>query len=1013
VLLAYLALYRQRRHSRAELIALLWPDAEPHLARHSLSQALSALRQILEPPGTPFGAVLRVDHELVELNRDAVSTDVSALEAALKAAKPAHGPQREARLAAAIEAYTGELLPGCFEQWAFLERQRLADAVLEAYEALIALREKSGEVSAAIDLARSALSIDPLRETMYGHLIRLLTRAGRAAEARRQARELKRRLSDGSNASNREAATPARETGARRSDPPAAPETGGRTLLPSYPTRFFDREVETARLTALLGGANPCRLVTLTGPGGSGKTRLAVEAAWHLTETWDDALCFVPLSEHEGLTEAIRDALGLHRSGKRDPKDQIVAALSARPTLLLLDNFEHLVDDGASIVRELLERVPTLTCLVTSRRRLGVAGERELPVKPLQQAPSVQLFVDRAEAANAEFALTEENRADVTALCTRLEGIPLAIELAAARSTVLTPHQMLDHLSARFSLLVSTNRDAPQRHRSLRAALEWSVRMLPPESQRFLARLSVFRGGWSEAGARAVCEEPLALDHLARLRDDSLLLTETVDDVIRFRMFETIREFVEEQLSATEREAAERRHLEYFLALAERAAPELQGPDAARWLDRLEREHKNLRAALSHALEAAPALAIRLGASLWRFWQVRGYVTEGRRSLQQLLGLPEAGSGAERARLLDGAADLATDQGDFSTAREQFTEALAIWRDLGDRAGMTFPIYGLANLALYEGRQDESRALFEENLALQQEIGDLRGQAISLSNLGGLAMPRGEIERATELLTQSLALQRALGDRESAGYTLVKLARIALAHRDPGDARAHLEEALRIFRDLDCQDGIAGATGVLAQVAIEEGSFEEARRCCEEALRRYRELGSHRRIIQCVHWLGVISLEQGRLESASSFLREALALAKEAGDEAIVTSALAHLEGLARVKQNGMGLHRPLTPARTPGTSAPIAPAGNASFAELTDIQWARIRPVLSPPNQDVGRPRADDRCALDGIRYVLYSGCAWNALPRRYGSPSTCWRRWKQWQAAGAWPQIEAELRV
>jgi predicted ATPase len=355
------------------------------------------------------------------------------------------------------------------------------------------------------------------------------------------------------------------------------------------------------------------RLVTLTGSGGSGKTRLAVEVARGLVEEFQGAVWFVSLadlSDARLIVESVRDALRLPRSPSMDPLEQVVAALGRQPALLLLDNFEHLLIHGAALVRDLLERVETLTVLVTSRQRLDLAGERELVVLPLPipraadsveeliRCESVQIFTDRAQAVRSEFEVTSANARAVAELCRRLEGIPLAVELAAARAQVLTPAQMLAQIADRFDLLVSRERDVPTRHRTLRAALDWSYQLLSPELQRLFARLSVFRGGWTAEATEAVCEEPKALDYLEVLRECSLVVAEEQTQEMRFHMLETLREYAREQLSPEERVVLEQRHAAHFLALAEQAMPELLGPKQGIWLARLEQEHDNLRSAL-------------------------------------------------------------------------------------------------------------------------------------------------------------------------------------------------------------------------------------------------------------------------------------------------------------------------------------------------------------------------------------------------------------------------------
>jgi len=535
--------------------------------------------------------------------------------------------------------------------------------------------------------------------------------------------------------------------------PPLAAEAGRPAHLPSQLTRFFGREEEIARLTELLttghrppttespssvvgGSSSVVRLVTLTGPGGTGKTRLAIEVAGRLAEAFGGAVWFVPLQDLTAprlIPGAIVEGLGLPRSPGVELLQQAVNFLNGRdaPSLLVLDNLEHLLagarrkaEDGAAVVRALLERVPTLTCLVTSRRSLNLEGEREFPVRPLpvpeaepqrhrdtedsqrafeprtthhapltpeqlMQFASVQLFLDRAQGVRPDFQVTPGNAARVAALCVRLEGIPLAIELAAARMQVISPTQMLSQLEGRFAFLVSRRRDVTERHRSLHAAIEWSYRLLPKELRRFFCRLSVFRGGWSLEAAEAVCEEPLALDYLAQLRECSLILSEETPQEMRFRLLETLREYADEQLSKEEREGACRRHATWFLGLAEEAHAPLFSENCSIWLDRLETEMENLRGALDwHQAQADSSPGLRLVVALHRYWDMRGYTQEGYERLKTMLRRgTDMTPDPLRARAFALVGHLAQRQGNYAEAAAWTEQQLAIARAMADKHG--------------------------------------------------------------------------------------------------------------------------------------------------------------------------------------------------------------------------------------------------------------------------------------------------------------------------------------
>jgi predicted ATPase len=513
----------------------------------------------------------------------------------------------------------------------------------------------------------------------------------------------------------------------------------------------------------------PC-LLTLTGPGGSGKTRLALEVAEHLRTSFHGAVWFVPLQD---LTEArlipdkLLDSLRLPRSPQLEPMEQVVAFLSRQPSVLILDNFEHLVTDGAPLVQTLLEQLPTVTCLITSRQQLNLAGEQAFPVAPLpvpgdgrrstgdregvtgdsdlssvvcdlSSVPSVRLFVDRAQAVRPDFQLTRTNADAVAGLCARLEGLPLAIELAAARAGVLTPAQMLARLSLRFELLATPRRGATPRHRSLRAALDWSFHLLSSKLQRFFVQLSVFQGGWTLEAAEAVCDEPKALHYLEQLRECSLVQATEAGGEMRFRLLETLREYGGEQFEPEQREAAAHRHASYYLALAERAEPELFRADQADWLDRLERDQDNLRAARAWMVASGRIQdALRLEGSLWQFRYVRADLADGLEQLRQLLSLPGAEARTyTRAKALNGAGALANFLGENETARCLHEASLTIGRELGDRWNIAFALTGLAMASLDGGKPEPARSLFEQGLTIWQDIGDTWGIAYAHIGLG-------------------------------------------------------------------------------------------------------------------------------------------------------------------------------------------------------------------------------------------------------------------------------------
>src|SRR5579871_454339 len=509
-LLAYLAYFRKRAHQRDDLIALFWPEADPEAGRTSLRTALSSLRRQLEPPGAG-GSVLVAGRESVQLHAHTVSTDVEQFVSALKAASQASEQQAQARhLKEAVALVKGPLLPGFYEDWVLQERERIEQAYLGALRLLVRTLEPLGDREGAIAAGHRLIAVDPLSEEGYVHLMRLYAAVGQPQAGLQQYRALAQTLereldetpSEEAQALARSLEQQSQETAESRAKVALVPDTLRQQTLsaPSLPilrepvareaalpmqlTHFFGREQEIAQIKDRLDDSS-IRLLTLTGAGGSGKTRLAVEAARQLSGRFAGAVWFVALSdiaEASLISQTIASAMGLSLSADADPLDPVAQSLSGRTCLLVLDNFEHLAGEGAAVVMELVERIPTLSLLVTSRQRLDIGGERELAVAPLptpdpadasqslETVASVQLLVDRVQALRPDFRITSQNAPTISALCQRLEGIPLAIELAAAWAGTLTPDQMLARLEHRFQLLASKRKDLSPRHRTLRAA---------------------------------------------------------------------------------------------------------------------------------------------------------------------------------------------------------------------------------------------------------------------------------------------------------------------------------------------------------------------------------------------------------------------------------------------------------------------------------------------------------------------------------------------------------------
>lgn len=682
---------------------------------------------------------------------------------------------------------------------------------------------------------------------------------------------------------------------------PLNAEAGYASTLPLQFTRFFGREAELSRLQDLLH-LPETRLVTLTGPGGAGKTRLAVETARMLVEAFAGAVWFVPLadiSDPRRMFGAILEAMRLPPATKAEPLEQIVEALSRQPVLLVLDNFEQLVGEGAALVQTLLARIPTLTCLVTSRQWLGLTGEHEFWVPPLptpQSAgtpeqlclyTSVQLFVDRAQTVKPDFQVTSGNAAAVAELCDRLEGMPLAIELAAARAQVVTPAQMLAQLEHRFDFLVSHKRDLAERQRTLRAAIDWSYDLLVPALQRFFVQLSVFRGGWSLEAAEAVCAEPLALDYLAQLRECSLILAEETtpgSTEMRFRMLEMLRAYGEEKRVLEEREALPRRHVDYLLALEDAAYEKLLGPEQPEWLVRLETEHDNFRAALAWCQANDVETGLRLAGGLVTFWDMRGHLSEGRAHLSALLARADAvGPTRARAQALNGAGFFAWKQGDYAEARTLYEDSLALYRELGDQHGVAASLNNLGSIACDQGDYETARSLREEALVINRETGNRAWEAINLQNLGVVSQVLKEYTQAQALHEESLAIRRELGDRWGIAHSLNNLGDVAKNQGDYETADALLKESLAIRRELGDKQGIANSLRYLGDVARHRRDYVSAHTLHQEELEIRQELKDRLGIAGSLQAFADLERAQNRPEQAARLFAAAEALRTSIG----------------------------------------------------------------------------------------------------------------------------------
>jgi len=701
--------------------------------------------------------------------------------------------------------------------------------------------------------------------------------------------------------------------------------------LPVQPTPFIGREREVDAVKLLLL-AEQVRLVTLTGPGGVGKTRLGLQVAAEVAERFPDGAWFVslaPISDPDLVIPAIIQTLGLREAREQSPLAHLKGSLREKQMLLLLDNFEQVVS-AATHVADLLGVCSRLKVLVTSREGLHVRAEREFPVpalalpdakhlpdpEALTQYEAVALFIERAQALQPDFHVTNANAPAVAEICARLDGLPLAIELAAARIKLYPPQALLSRLGQRLPLLTRSARDVPARQQTLRQTIQWSYDLLTTQEQRLFHRLSVFVGGCTMQAIEAVSatfgdDAALVLDAVASLVDKNLLQqTAQEGEELRLTMLETIREYGLECLeSLGEMETARRAHAAYYHALAQEAVQGLKGylvrADPA-WLERLEREQNNLRAAIEWSLEPAHAgsrleTAFSVGWALAKFCMVRGFYSEGQAVLEQLLAHGEGAAPAVRAKTLIDAADFAEAQGDVNRAEALYQESLVLYRELGDKRGIAYCLRGLGWVAQTKGHNSTAaRSLMEECLAIFREVGDNEDIAWSLANVADLVCLQGFYSRGLALFEESLALYRELGHKRGVALCLRQSAVWLFlgARGDQATVRARLDESLVIYREVGDKLGEAMYSWIAGWVVLGEANAATAYALVERSLTLCRELGDRWHMILPLELLGRIEAHQGNFAAARIFYEEGLAIASVLDDYWLCASCL---EGLASV----------------------------------------------------------------------------------------------------------------
>jgi predicted ATPase/DNA-binding SARP family transcriptional activator len=839
-LLALLLLHANEVVSRDRLIDELWSEQPPETAANTLQVHVSQLRKVLAGDGVDAAATLATRSPGYVLQADPDQVDAQRFERLVNSADEArssgNAAAASAALAEALDLWRGPALADLTQEaFARPEAARLEELRLRAVEDRIECDLALGRhVELAAEVA-ALVEQHPLRERLREQLMLALYRSGRQADALAAYQDARAKLDEELGIAPSQALNDLQRSILRQDEsiagthqPPA--RRARRESLPEFLTPFVGRASEVDAIVELVRRGD-VRLVTLTGLGGIGKTRLGVEAARALAADFPDGAIYVPLatiSDPNLVAPTMVQALGADEAGHA-PEEVLEDHLAARRSLLVVDNFEQVVSAGELFSR-LLRAAPEVKLLITSRAPLRLEGEHEYTLPALPVEDSVALFAERAEAVNPAFSMTGATMKSVVELCTRLEGLPLAIELAAARTRLLTPAAMLDRLDRRLDLLAAGPRDVPGRHRALRLTLEWSFDLMTPEQQRVFARLGVFVGAFDIDAAEAVCDAAV-LDDLSAVAEESLIRREPGDEA-RFVMLETVREYAVERLRLLgEEEDARERHAHYFLAFAEEAHAALGGPEQADSLARLERAHDNLRAAQAYIREQRdPELLLRMCAALWRFWQIHGHLDEGRRALEGALAADPDGDPLLRVRAFNGAGVLAAEQGDFEAAESFFEPALVLVRGLEEHERTANVLVNLGNLGLFARDFGRARRLYEESIEYAALSGSAEVEAIARENLGLMALDQGDLPQAVELLEESAALAAQAGDDRGRSSSNRALAAALLESGETDAARERLIQSFELARRLGELNGIAYCLDTFAGLATAEGDPERAAR---------------------------------------------------------------------------------------------------------------------------------------------------------------------------------------
>lgn len=930
---------------REQIIELLWPDVRGTAGERRLRDTARQLRRFLDVAGIENSHLRAVNDQLLLVPTQDADVHTAWLDAERfeQLALAAEQSSDVGACRRALAHYGGEYLAAwIYEDWATERRDALQDRYLAVLRRCATLAQEQGIPDEAEQCLRRILVIDPCDEAAACALMTLLRSLGRFVDGIRVYTMLETALRkeldtepDPETRRVRDRLAEALRTPPASAVLPERPATKLRTNVPTAISRFVGRAREQAAVSQLLQAS---RLVTLTGIGGVGKTRLAIAVGLSVIDSYQDGmwladLAALPVQADSARTlvcQTIARVLGVQAAASQPLEQTIQEFLSSRRLLLILDNCEHLILPCSELSRSLLEGCPQLTILTTSREAFGLAEEITWAVPPLSlpeagragpdelaRSEAVQLFVIRAQAKQVEFALTTRNARAVAAVCSKLDGIPLALELAAARLSFLSIDQIASRLDDRFGLLSGGGRGVLPRQQTLRAALDWSYALLDEPERVLLRRLSVFAGGCELEAIEVICtgegvEATIVLDILGALVNKSLVLAENHEGSTRYRLLDTVRQYGRVHLAAWgEEEALSDRHLSWYLVLVERAESELRGAKQAYWLQRLEADHDNIRAALEWAIQrpATGDRGLRLAGAIWQFWYMRNYQIEGRDWLERVLAADVSGDAELKAKALNGAGCLAYIQWEMPQAVALLEESLHQARDAGNNRAIARALTNLASIAGDQARYHDALPLLEESVTIFRELGDEANTATALLNTGETLLRLEDTERSAIYVEESLRISR------KHGYTL----------------------------------GTAIALSSLASVKRMQGDLEQAAKMADESLELARQIDSHRYIASSLVVRSAIARDQGDTERALAYYREALFLASQIKDEekirasieGVAAAAASATEPVTRADGNALGparlayATRLLAATEALVTRAPRSPSEVSEFNPL------------------------------------------------------------------------------